>query len=130
MKPVDVMLKRAEVLNFDGRTGVVEFRVIINDGKDKAIQRSQAIEDCTALANDIFQEVRKKMKALHSTLNLDDDPLASIVMVRIAGDEEVIIERLAKFFATVKEKMRNAKMKKLSYFDMERQIKGLSTDLT
>ncbi|HSU72935.1 MAG TPA: hypothetical protein VLJ21_03745 [Candidatus Binatia bacterium] len=130
MKPVDVLFKRAEVLAFDAKTGIVEYRVIINDGKDKAIQRQDKIDDCGKLANDIFTEVRTKMKELHKSNNFDDGPLANVVMVRIAGDEEVLIERLFKFFASIKEKLRNASMRKLSYYDTERQIVGLKTDLT
>jgi hypothetical protein len=130
MKPVDVVLKQAEVMNFDPKTGIVEFRIVVNDGKDKAIVRSEKIDDCAELANDLFQDVRKKMKSIHKSISLDDDPLASIVLVRIQGDEELLIERLSKFFASIKEKMRNANMRKLSYYDMERQIKGLKTDLT
>ncbi|MEK6849528.1 MAG: hypothetical protein AABY01_03075 [Nanoarchaeota archaeon] len=130
MKAVDVTLKRAEVLKFDARTGEVEFRIIINDGKDKAIQRSQIIEDSEQLAKDMFQEIRKKMKELHKSSSLEDGPLETITMVRIQGDEEVLIERLTKFFGSIREKMKNAKMKKLSYYDIERSIGGLKTDLT
>lgn len=129
MKAVDVVLKRAEVLKFDARTGSVEFRIIINDGKDKAIQRSQIIEDSEALAKNVFQEIRTKMKELHKSSSLDDEPLATVTMVRIQGDEEVLIERLTKFFGSIREKMKNAKMKKLSYYDIERSITGLKTDL-
>lgn len=130
MKPIDVVLKRAEVTGFDAKSGVVEYRVILNDGKDKAIQRSEKIEDCSKLANDIFQEVRTKMKSLHKSAGFDDGPLEGVVMIRIAGDEELLIERLSKFLASIKEKMRNANMRRLSYYDTERQIIGLKTDLT
>ncbi len=130
MKTVDVVLKRVEITNFDARTGSVEFRLIINDGKDKAIQRSEVIDSAEELAHELFQETRKKVKELHRNASLDDGPLEGLTMVRIQGDEEVLIERLSKFFASVKEKMRNGKMKKLSYYDMERQVKGLTTDLT
>lgn len=130
MKAVDVVLKRAEVLKFDARTGAVEFRIVINDGKDKAIQRSQIIEDSEALAKNVFQEIRTKMKELHKSSSLEDEPLATITLVRISGDEEVLIERLTKFFGSIREKMKNAKMKKMSYYDIERSITGLKTDLT
>ena len=130
MKPVDVLFKRAEVISFDPRESAVSMRIIINDGKDKAIQRTEVISDCGELAEGIFSEVRQKMKMLHKINTLEDGPLENIVMVRIAQDEEVLLERLAKFFATIKEKIRNSKLKKLSYFDMERQIIGLKTDLS
>jgi len=129
MKPVDVVLKRAEVLHFDAKTGIVKYRIILNDGKDKAIERAEKIDDCQEIAQEIFTEVRTKMKALHKTNNFDEGPLSNIVMIRIAGDEEVLIERLSKFLASIKEKIRNAAMRKLSYIDTERQIIGLKTDL-
>jgi hypothetical protein len=130
MKPVDVVFKRAEVMGFDAKTGIVSYRIIINDGKDKAIQRSEKIDDCAEIAQEIFTEVRTKMKELHKTNNFDDSPLSNIVMIRIAGDEELLVERLSKFLGSIKEKMRNASMRKLSYIDTERQIIGLKTDLT
>lgn len=130
MKPVDVVLKRAEVLSFDAKSGIVKYRIVLNDGKDKAIERSEKIDDCAEMAQEIFAEVRTKMKSLHKTNNFDDSPLSNIVMIRIAGDEELLVERLSKFLASIKEKMRNANMRKLSYIDTERQIVGLKTDLT
>ena len=129
MKPVDVVLKRAEVTGFDAKSGIVQYRIVLNDGKDKAIQRSEKIDDCGELAQEIFSEVRTKMKSLHKTSNFDEGPLSNIVMIRIAGDEEVLVERLSKFLASIKEKLRNANMRKLSYLDTERQIVGLKTDL-
>ena len=130
MHAVDVTFKRAEVTNFDARTGAVEFRIIVNDGKDKAIVRNQVIDNAGVLANEVFQEVRKKMKELHSSTSFDDGPLAGVTMVRIKGDEEVLIERLSKFLASIREKMKNSASKRLSYYDLERQVKGLKTDLT
>ena len=130
MKPVDVVFKKAEVLSVDGRTGIVEFRVIINDGKDKAVVRKEQIDDPISLAEEIFQDVRKKMKALHKSSSIDDTPLASVVMVRVAGDEEVLVERMSKFFSSIREKLKNARSRRLSYYDIERQITGLATDLT
>ena len=130
MKPVDVVFKRAEVTGYDARESAVALRIIINDGKDKALQRTEKIDDCGDLAESIFFEVRQKLKMIHKSGTLDDSPLANVVMVRIAQDEEVVLERLARFFATIKEKIRNAKLKHFSYMEMERQIIGLKTDLT
>lgn len=129
MKPVDVVFKKVQVTGFDPRAETITFRVIINDGKDKAVQRTEKLENCTELAQSIFMEVRQKMKLIHKSNAFDEGPLTNVVMVRIAQDEEVVLERLAKFFASIKEKLRNAKLKKMSYFDMERQILGLTTDL-
>ena len=129
MKPVDVLLKRAEVTGFDAKTGIVQYRIILNDGKDKAIQRAEKIDDCQEIAQEIFSEVRTKMKALHRSSSLDDGPLANVVLIRIAGDEELLVERLSKFLMSIKEKIRNANSRKLSYLDTEKQIIGLKTDL-
>ncbi|MBI4151324.1 hypothetical protein HY492_04315 [Candidatus Woesearchaeota archaeon] len=129
MHTVDVTLKRVEILSFDARTKQVGFRLILNDGKDKAIQRQDDVDDPQDLASGLFQDVRKKMKELHRSHSIDDGPLEGVTMVRIKGDEELLIERIGKFFATVKEKMRNGQMRKLSYYDLERQIIGLKTDL-
>ena len=130
MKPVDVVLKRAEVIGYDAKTKVVKYRIVLNDGKDKAIERSDEIENSAVLAQEIFTEVRTKMKSLHKSSGFDEGPLSNLVVIRIAGDEEVLVERLSKFLGSIKEKIRNAAMRKLSYIDTERQIIGLKTDLT
>ncbi len=129
MNTVDVTLKRVEITSFDARAKSVGFRLILNDGKDKAMQRQETVNDPKALASELFQDVRKKMKELHRSNSIEDGPLEGVTMVRIQGDEELLIERIGKFFSVVKEKVRNGQMRKLSYYDMERQIIGLKTDL-
>jgi hypothetical protein len=130
MKPVDVVFQKVEVTDFDARTGIVSFRVIFNDGKPKAIARNQKIEVPAELSEEIFKEIRSKLKEIHDQESIhDDSPLAGVVLIRIKGDEELIMERMSKFFATIKEKIRNAQAKKLPYVEVEKQIKGLKTDL-
>ena len=128
MKTVDITFKKAEVTNFQPREGTVEFRVVFNDGKDKAVQRNCVIADPDVLAKDVLSEIRKKEKEMHRTLNLDDDPLASTVLIRIKGDEESIEETLTKFLSSIRERIKSAKLSRVSYYDMERKVKGFSVN--
>lgn len=128
MKTVDVAFKRMEVANFDPRQEVVEYRIIFNDGKDRGIQKNGKIEDPQQEATALIKEIREKLKALHNERSLDDDPLANIVMVRSKQDDEELLEKIARFLNSVKERIRVAKLSKLSYADMEKKVKGMTTE--
>jgi len=134
MKTVNIQFKKIEVTNFMSREGVVDFRVIVNTGgeADKALVKSCVIDNPEQLTKEIISEIRQKAKALGSgglVREIGDGPLGGVVILRVQNDEEELSEKIARFFASVRERIRSSKMARLSYFDMERKIKGMSVDL-
>ncbi|MEM2916121.1 MAG: hypothetical protein QXT19_02070 [Candidatus Woesearchaeota archaeon] len=129
MKTVPVKFISAEVASYNARDEHLEIRILLNDGKDKQMIKQLHIEDPSGQANEILKEVREKlMKALASGPNYDDNPLSGIVNIRSLQDEELVEERLAKFIVALREKIRNAKRKNISYYDLEQQMRLLKTD--
>jgi hypothetical protein len=57
---------------------------------------------------------------------LDDHPLAGALVLRFKQEEELVHERLAKFLAQARERIRSGKLAKLSYIDLEKKIVGFS----
>ncbi|MBI4450608.1 hypothetical protein HY642_01415 [Candidatus Woesearchaeota archaeon] len=128
MQTIPVVFKNAEVLNYNPRDDMVEFRVVINDGKDKAVVRRCKIADPEQLAAEVLNEVRTKLKEAHRHFTLDDDPLAGVVNVKFEQEIDEVESSLAKFLASVHNSVRSAKLSKLSYLDMERKVKGLKAE--
>ena len=126
MKTIDVSFKGAEILLFDARTGAGQMRIIINDGKDKAMVKEERFDkDPQSWALSVMHEVRQKLKAANSERSLEDDPLAGHVAVRFRKDEEELQQSLAKFYIKAHDQIRSAKMSKLSYYEMEKKIVGM-----
>ena len=128
MKPIDIKFKSIEVTGFDPRTETVELRITINDGKDKALVRSCKIEEPLRQAEGFISEIRTKIKEANKEVCLDTDPLAGIVMVRVLHDEEELLEKMSRFLASIKERMRSARLGKLSYMDIEKKVRGAKTE--
>jgi len=124
MKPVDLKFKSIEVTTFDPRSETVGLRIIINDGKDKALVKTGKIEDPLRQAEGFISEIRTKIKDANKELCLDTDPLAGIIMVRVMPDEEELLEKMSRFLASIKERMRSARTGKLSYLEIEKKIRG------
>ncbi len=128
MKTVAVKFAGVEVASYNARDEHLEIRVLLNDGKDKQMIKQLRIEDPAGQADEILREVREKLKKAHSTgPNYDYDPLSGIVHIKWLQDEELVQERLAKFIAALREKIRNAKRKNTSYYDLEKQMASLKT---
>ncbi|MEM4246735.1 MAG: hypothetical protein QXR48_00290 [Candidatus Woesearchaeota archaeon] len=128
MKTVPLRFISAEVASYNARDEHLEIKILLNDGKDKQMIKQLHIEDPSGQANEILREVREKLKKAHSSgPNYDDNPLSGIVNIRLLQDEELVEERLAKFIAALKEKIRNAKRKNISYYDLEQQVRLLKT---
>lgn len=131
MKSVAVKFLGMDVASFNARDEHIEIRVLLNDGKDKQLIKQLHIDDPAGQTDEILREVREKLKKAHSTgPNYDDSPLSGIVHIKWMQDEEIIQERMIKFLAALREKMRNAKRKNISYYDLEQQMKLLKTNFT
>jgi len=122
MKSVAVKFISAEVSAYNARDEHLEIRVLLNDGKEKALVKQLRLEQPMQQADEIFKEIREKLKKAHASSSFGDDPLSGLVHIRWMQDEELVLERLAKFLAALNEKIRNAKRKGLSYYDLERQM--------
>jgi hypothetical protein len=134
MRTVNINFKKIEVTNFMSREGVVDFRVIVNTGgdTDKALMKSCVIDNPDQLTKEVISEIRQKAKAMGSSglvREIGDGPLGGVVILRVQNDEEELAEKMARFFGSVRERIRSAKLARLSYFDMERKVKGMSADL-
>ncbi len=128
MKAVDVDFKKADVVDYYSQLDQVKVRVLFNDGKEKALVRQFSITDPGKQAAEILSEIRTKLKEQHKEFTLDDHPLAGALVLRVKPDEDVLFEKMAKFLATVRERIRSAKLAKLSYIDTEKKVKGLVTN--
>jgi hypothetical protein len=128
MKSVAVKFITAEVAAYNARDEHLEVRLVLNDGKDKQFLKQLRLESPAAQAEGLISEVRDKLKKAHgSRPTFDDDPLSGLVHIRWTQDEENVHERLAKFLAALHERVRNAKRKGLSYYDLERQMMASKT---
>lgn len=123
MKSVGVKFLSAEVCAYNARDEHVEIRLVLNDGKYKALNKQLHIENPSEQAQEIITEIRDKLKKAHSSgQSYDDDPLSGVVHIKWLQDEELVHERLTKFLASLHERIRNSKRKQMSYYDMERQM--------
>lgn len=129
MKAVDVTLRRLDVVRYVPQDDTIEYRLLLHDGKEKALVRQGRITDPAAMADVLLREARQRLTAVHGGASSDDDPLAGAVLIRLRGDEDVLGERIAKFFATVRERIRAAKAARMSYLEIERKVVGFSTEL-
>ncbi len=123
MKAVDVRFKSLEITKVNPRENTAEVRLIINDGKDKALVSSFALDDMTKRATDLVGELRTKMKAAHKGQDVAEDILSGFVVIRFKVDEEQIIEKIAKFLGTIKENVRLAQNGRMSYYDAEQRCR-------
>ncbi len=130
MKAVDVNFKKIDVVDYYSQFDQVKVRILFDDGKEKALVKQFAITDPSVHASELISEIRTKLKAVHQEKSLDDSPLANVLLVRFKQEEDVLQERVAKFLAQVRERIRSGKLSKLSYYDMEKKVKGAVANLS
>lgn len=129
MKPVDILFKKIEIADYYSQLDQVKVRILFNDGKDKALEKQLTITSPAEHVSAWMAEIRQKIKDQHSTRSLDDDPLAGAVTLRFSQETDLIEEKMARFLASANERIRSGKLAKLSYWDMEKKIKGFMTTL-
>jgi hypothetical protein len=129
MRTVEVKLRTAVVTKFLPREATIEFAVVFTeDGIEQRLVQSSAMDQPMELAQQILAAIRKQAKVKRSSRSFDDDPLAGIVTVKLHDDDDVVIEKLGRFFAQIRERIHSSKMQKVSYYDMEKRIRGLSVE--
>jgi hypothetical protein len=129
MKPIDVDFKKIEITDYYAQLDQVKVRILFNDGKDKAIEKQISITDPSTHVAEWFSEIRQKLKDAHKQFTLDDHPLAGITLLRFKQEEDILMEKMAKFLAQARERIRSAKLAKLSYYDTEKKVKGFALNL-
>ncbi len=128
MKAVDIDFKKVDIVDYYSQLDQVKVRVVFSDGKEKALVKQFSITDPGKQAADLLSEIRTKLKEQHKESSLDDHPLASVLVLRIKQEEDLVHEKMAKFLASVRERIRSAKLAKLSYHDIEKKINGMVTN--
>jgi hypothetical protein len=128
MKAVDVDFKKIDIVDYYSQLDQVKVRVLFSDGKEKALVRQFSITDPAKQAHEMITEIRSKLKEQHKVQTLDDHPLAGALLLRFKQDEEQVHEKMARFLAQTREKIRNGRMSKLSYMDMEKKVKGFTAN--
>ena len=123
MRAVDVKFRKLEISKVDLRGNSAEVRLIVNDGKDKALVSNFQLDDLTKRATDLIAELRTKMKTAHKSQDIAEDILGGFVIIRFKDDEESIIEKIAKFLNTIKESVRLAQAGRMSYYDAEEKCR-------
>jgi len=127
MKTVDVVFKKMEIVDYYSQLDQVKVRILFNDGKDKALEKQLTIKDPSAHIDEWMSEIRKKLKEQHKVFSLEDDPLSAAVVLSFKQETDVLHDKMARFLAQANERIRSGKLAKLSYYDMEKKIKGFST---
>lgn len=130
MQRVDVKLVSAEVAAYNARDEHLEVRILLNaNGKDKALIKQLRLQEPAQQAEEILKEIREKVKKTPASDRFitQNDILEGIVHVRWLQDEELLHERLTKFLASLRERMRLAHGKRMSYYDIERNMMNAKT---
>ena len=125
MKPIELTFKKIEVMEYFSQLDQVKIRVLFNDGTDKAIEKQLTITNPQKHIAEWLAEIRTKVKQKHQEHTLDDHPLAGTVVLNFKQETDVLEEKMARFLAQTKERIHAGKMAKLSYYDMEKKIRGV-----
>lgn len=123
MKKVEVKFKKLEVARVFSRDNAVEIRLILNDGKDKSMNKSVKLDNVADIADELVKEVREKLQTAHKTSGENNDILSGVVILSFKDDEDIVMDKITRFLASVREKMKAASTGRMTYYDVEMQIK-------
>ena len=124
MKKVDLKFKRLEVTRAFPRDNSVEIKLTVNDGKEKFFARGIRLENVAEIADELIRDVRGKIRDSHKSSSISsDDILSGVVVLKIVDDEDLLLDKISRFLAVVREKFRLANSGKLSYYDIELQLR-------
>jgi oligoribonuclease NrnB/cAMP/cGMP phosphodiesterase (DHH superfamily) len=129
MKTVDVHFKKIDVIDYYSQLDQVKVRVLFDDGKEKAFIKQVSVKDPSRIAAEWLYDIKQEVKDAHSELSLDDHPLANAVVLRFKQEPDIVEEKMARFLAQVKERIRAGKLANLSYYDMESKLVNFSSKL-
>lgn len=123
MKKIDLKFKKLEIVRAFPRDNSVEIRLTVNDGKEKIFARSVKLDNTAEASDVLIRDVREKIKESNKLSSNPDDILSSILIVKFSDDDDVLMEKITKFLTGVREKFRVANSGKMSYYDIEMQLK-------
>ena len=129
MKTVDLFFKKVEVTDYYSQLDEVKVRILFNDGTDKALIKQISIKEPQKQVREMLSEIRSKLKDKHKNSDSDDDPLSGALIIRFKQDTDVLEEKMSRFLMQVKERIHSGKLAKLSYYDLEKKIKGVALSL-
>lgn len=124
MKTIPILFKKLEIVDYDCQTDHFKIRLLINDGKDKVMERYSTIENPGKQINEWMKEMRTKLREAHSKLSLDDHPLAGQIVFKYLQEEDIVIERMIKFLMRIKERVRSSRQARESYWDTQMKVKA------
>lgn len=116
-----------ELVDFDPKRRIADFRLHFNDGIDRTLTFKQTIDNPAELAERVLRELKQFSK--REAIKMDAQS-ADIVTVRFLREDEVEI-RLRSFFEKVKDRMRAVLNLKLAegYLDKLYAAKKLVVEL-
>jgi hypothetical protein len=126
MKTVDVKFLKAEVRKFDATTQECELHITVDDGKPRILAKKLIINAPEEQAGQLMREVRDRLKSIHKVES--DDFLGSVVTVRFSEDEDALMEHLAAFLASCKDKAASMLRQRISRYHIEQKMIGTNTD--
>jgi hypothetical protein len=125
MKTVDIQLNQITVEKYDPRRDIFEFLLEYDDGSPRGIRKQTRLGEPEGMAAKVLKQIREDVKQ-RTRPSFDDSPLGGIINVRFKhADPDLLQERLANFFKTVSNGIKQAKTDKLSYGNMELKIVGI-----
>lgn len=123
MKKVPLFFKEMKIIEYIPKDDQVTIRIILNDGTDKAFERTVTITEPEHMVNTWMQEIRNKVKKRHTHIDLDDSPLAGHVVITYEQEEDKLMEKMIKFLMHMKERIRSGKQHRMSYYDIMLKVK-------
>ncbi len=128
MKTIDVSFVKASIAAYDPLNDSYTLHFIINDGGQRIFAKELKINNGISQAEQLFRDVRQRIKDGHKGSVDTDDPLGGIINVRFNSEEDAIIERLGRFLDAARDKARTMSRQRMSRFDVQRGMEGFSTD--
>ena len=123
MKKIDLKFKKLEIVRAFPRDNSVEIKLTVNDGKEKVFARSIKLDNTAEASDVLIRDVREKIKESNKLSTNPTDILSSILIVKFSDDDDVLMEKITKFLTSVREKFRVANSVRVSYYDIELQLK-------
>lgn len=129
MKEVPLKITKVTIGDYYGQLDQVKFRVHYNDGEDHVLSKQITVKDPSSHASEWMREIKKEMKQRHSEKSLDDDPLAGAIIFKYTQETDIVEDKIARFLKQVNDRITSGKRAKTSYWDLEKQIKGMQLKL-
>ncbi len=124
---VNVIPQKIELVDFNIKDNSAEFNLYFNDGLDRKVSLSRALNDSEALSEQMVTEMRSLAKKNNMGLTGDWD---EILVIRMDKEDEST-RKLMGFFDRIKERMKDIKTTRSAagFLDKVHRSKMLVVDL-